>query len=1182
MAYNQTLDGRGGPQGPPESESDLSLAHDILAPWPAPGQKIELTGLNLPAAAFVLSQALKTRGGSCLVVVPTAVEAEDFARDLAYFWPEGAAEDAVRLLPAYDMKPFSGQAPSPELVFERLWALYGLLAARPPLAVIASAPAALQRSLPGRVLSRSVDLIAAGQELDREAFLARLAAWGYEPAAMVQGPGEFSVRGGILDLYPPGLKQPVRLELFGDYVESIRLFRTLDQRSMAELDEVVLLPAREILLEPERIQRVLEGFRALADAGGWTVAVCAEMEEALTQGRYTPGLESFLPLFYDRLDSPSDYAGPETVRLVFGPDLVASQGEEHLERLEVHLDRLRREQEPHLDPERLFLFPGQLEAELSRQALVRVSELPLGRPDPAARRLELRLETNQDLRPLLERTDTSVGLLAPLAARVKAWLEQDLEITLVCHTEEQARRMADLLHGYGLSPEIELKKRRDDRIPAGRFRITSGFLSAGFVWPAWGTAFVTEDELFGPKRRMVRRAVEEIRGVHLSSFQDLAVGDFVVHTAHGVAQYQGLVKLMAGGFENDYLLLAYRGNDRLYVPVDRFSAVQKYIGADGHPPRLDRLGGEAWERIKAHVKASIREMAEDLIRLYATRQSRQGHSFKEPDAYFHEFEAEFKYEETPDQLAAIEEVMANMGSDKPMDRLVCGDVGFGKTEVAMRASFRAVLDGKQVALLVPTTVLAEQHHQTFKERFQGYPVSVDVLSRFKTRAEQRETLERLAAGKLDILIGTHRLLGKDVAFRDLGLLIIDEEHRFGVVQKEKLKKLKLLVDVLALSATPIPRSLQMSLTAIRDLSTIETPPEDRRSIKSFLLRYDEAAVAEAVAQELDRGGQVFFVHNRIKDIDLLAGRLSRLMPLVRFGVAHGQLHERTLEKVMLRFLSREIDVLVTTNIIESGLDIPTANTIIINNADRFGLAQIYQLRGRVGRSNVQAYAYLLVSSLSNLTPEARKRLKALLEFTDLGSGFKIALHDLQIRGAGNLLGAAQHGHVTAVGYEMYFQLMEEAIHELKGEPQEERIDPEIVMGLPAFIPETYVPDTEQRLVHYRRFSVLKTSEELTDLLQELTDRYGPPPAEVNNLAHLIELKQELARAGVRKLEMGREGMTFSFAEKTRTAPERVLELVKLDPDHTRFYPDGRLFLAHSELSAPGRLERARNILQRLA
>jgi len=1160
----------------------LSLRNDIAAPWPKPGRKIELTGLNLPAAAFVLSEALKTRGDSALVVVPTAIEAEDFARDLAYFWPEGAAREALRLLPTYDVKPFSGQAPAPELVFERLWALYGLLTAEPPVVVVTSAPAALQRSLPARVLSESVDLIVVGQEIDRDGLLARLAAWGYEPTAMVQGPGEFSVRGGILDLYPPGLKQPVRLELFGDYVESIRLFRILDQRSAADIEEVVLLPAKEILLDPERVGRVLEGFRSLADAGGWTAAACDEMEEALEQGRYALGMESWLPLFHDGLDSVSDYAGPDAVRFVFDPDRAALQGEEHLERMEVHIDRLRREHEPHLDPERLALFPGELEAELNRRTLVRVSELSLGKPDPAAERIELRTQTNQDLRPLMERTDASAGLLAPLAARVKAWLKQDLDITLVCHTEEQARRMADLLRGYDLSPVLALKK-REMTLPEGvRFKITSGFLSAGFVWPARGYAFVTEDELFGPKRRVVRRAVEEIRGVHLSSFHDLAVGDFVVHTAHGVAQYQGLVKLMAGGFENDYLLLSYRGNDRLYVPVDRFSAVQKYVGADGHAPRLDKLGGEAWERIKARVKASIREMAEDLIRLYAARQSQPGHSFKSPDVYYQEFEAAFDYEETPDQVAAIAEVMADMGAEKPMDRLVCGDVGFGKTEVAMRAAFRAVLDGKQVAILVPTTVLAEQHFQTFKERFKNYPVSVDVISRFKSRADQRETLEQLAAGKLDVLIGTHRLLAKDVAFRDLGLIIIDEEHRFGVAQKEKLKRLKRTVDVLALSATPIPRSLQMSLTAIRDLSTIETPPEERRAIKSFLLKYDEASVAEAIAQELDRGGQVFFVHNRVKDIDLLAGRLSQLMPLVRFGVAHGQLPERTLEKVMLHFLKHEIDVLVTTNIIESGLDIPTANTIIINNADRFGLAQIYQLRGRVGRSNVQAYAYLLVSSLSRLTPEARKRLKALMDYTDLGSGFKIALHDLQIRGAGNLLGAAQHGHVAAVGYEMYTQLMEEAIHELKGEPAQERIEPEIVLGLPAFIPETYVPDTEQRLVHYRRFSVLKTSKELADLLRELTDRYGEPPEEVNNLANLIELKHELARAGVRKLEMGREGMTFSFAEKTSIAPERVLDLVKKDPDHTRFYPDGRLFLAQAGLSAPGRLEKARNILQRLA
>ncbi|MBW2085257.1 MAG: DEAD/DEAH box helicase, partial [Deltaproteobacteria bacterium] len=489
--------------------------------------------------------------------------------------------------------------------------------------------------------------------------------------------------------------------------------------------------------------------------------------------------------------------------------------------------------------------------------------------------------------------------------------------------------------------------------------------------------------------------------------------------------------------------------------------------------------------------------------------------------------------------------------------------------------------GKQAAVLVPATVLAEQHYQTFKERLQKYPVEIEVLSRFKGRSQQREILSRLAAGQVDVIIGTHRLLQRDVAFKDLGLLVVDEEHRFGVKQKEKLKKLKLMVDVLALSATPIPRTLQMSLTSIRDLSTIETPPQDRQAIKTYFLRYDETTVCEAIAQELNRGGQVFFVHNRVKDIEVLAFRLRKLMPLVRFGVAHGQQKERDLERVMLKFLRREIDVMVTTTIIESGLDIPTANTIIINNADHFGMAQIYQLRGRVGRSDVQAYAYLLVTSEDNLTRVARKRLKALMDFSELGAGFKIALHDLQNRGAGNLLGVAQSGHITAVGYEMYVQLMEQTIRELKGEQPVQEVDPEMVLNLSAFIPEIYVPDTEQRLIHYRRFSSLKNADELTDLCDELIDRYGPLPPEVRRLVKVIELKQLLVKAGIKKMEMGQGGLTLSFIENGRTDPEKVLDLINNYPEQARLYPDGRLYLALGGLSDLKGLKKARNILQEI-
>ncbi|MEW5723313.1 MAG: transcription-repair coupling factor [Thermodesulfobacteriota bacterium] len=1155
-------------------------AGDAAALLPPPGGEVHFCGLSPASSAFILAEMVRRRPETYLVVLPTPLEAQDFGQDLEFFWPEGAAAKAVLLCPGYEVRPFAGESPAGDLVFARLFALAALVSGRKPLVVATSAPAAMQLSLPKAVLSAATEYIEAGEETDREALLDFLARSGYYPTSAVQSQGDFSVRGGILDLYPPGVEKPVRAEFFGDFIESLRVFNVGDQRSVGDVREQVILPAGEVIYQAGRGRAAAERLRELARKKGWLDLLFAPLVEKISQEQFFPGLESFLPLFYDRLSSIFDYAGPGVIRVSFEPARLVEAGANHLERLETHMEVIRAEERPHLPLESLFLAPEELVSALGRGANILVHDLAFSGDLPPERTWRFSVETNEDLRALMDGSRGSDRLLAPLAARLKAWLKRDLSVVLACHTREQARRLSELLGDYGLYPVLE----QDGRGPArdgGRFKIMAGFLSAGFALPQAGAAFVTEDELFGPKRRVLRRAAEEVKGLHLSSFQDLSVGDFLVHLDHGVGQYLGLVKLEAGGQSNDYLHLAYRGGDKLYVPVDRFSAVTKYVGADAKTPSLDKLGGTGWERLKARVKASIREMAEELLKLYAHRQIKEGFAFSEQDQYFREFEASFEYEETPDQLAAIDEVLKDMLSSQPMDRLVCGDVGYGKTEVALRAAFKAVGDGKQVAVLVPTTVLAEQHYQTFSSRLKDYPVTVEVLSRFKKPSEQKDLLSQLAAGRVDVVVGTHRLLQKDVAFKDLGLLVVDEEHRFGVAAKEKLKKLKTEVDVLTLSATPIPRTLHMSLSGIRDLSVIETPPQDRLAIKTFLLKYDEPTVCEAIARELERGGQVFFVHNRVKDIELLAGRLRRLMPLVRFGVAHGQQKERALEKVMLQFVRREIDVLVTTTIVESGLDFPTANTIIINNADHFGLAQMYQLRGRVGRSTRQAFAYLLVQSAESLTRDARKRLRALLDFSELGAGFRIALHDLQIRGAGNLLGAAQSGHIAAVGYEMYVRLMERTIKELKGETLIEEVEPEMVLGLPAYIPETYVPDTEQRLVLYRQLSEAAGPEDLREAGAMLLDRFGAPPLEVENLLLVMELRCLLKRARVRKLEMGRGGLTLTFLESGPADPEKVLALVHSHQDKAKLSPEGRLYLAFQGLDGAKGLLRIKNLLHGL-
>jgi transcription-repair coupling factor (superfamily II helicase) len=950
-----------------------TFSGEPLALLPRTGEHVRVSGLTNASAAYVLAQIIRRQGGRFLVYLPTPVEAEDFVRDLEFFWPEGAGRGDILLYPGYEIKPFFGESPAIDLVFSRLNALYALLSGKRPLVVAASAPGALQRSLPREALSQSLEFIQSGEEVDREGLIAYLVRSGYYSTSMVQNQGDFSVRGGILDVYPPGVERPVRAEFFGDFVDSLRSFRTIDQRSSADLIEQILLPANEVIYRPGVAEKTAAALTSLANDAGWLDLLWGPLVEKMGQAQYFPGLESFLPLFYERLDCLENFAPADTVRVVVDRDRIMEAGQAHLEKLETHMDRVRDEERPHLPLSDLYETPDDLVSSWEGRTLLEISGLAF-HDSVEAPEVRFRVDTNQDLRALMG-ASRGEGLLAPLAARIKSWRTQNHDVVLACHTKEQARRLMELFQDYQLYPELEtaglISLTREDR----RFRIVVGFLSQGFTIPALGAAFVTEDELFGPKRRVVRRAVEEVKGIHLSSFQDLGMGDYVVHTDHGIGQYLGLVKLDAGGRPNDYLHLAYRGGDKLYVPVDRFNAITKYVGSDDRPPALDKLGGTTWERVKARIKASIREMAEELIKLYATRQIKKGFAYSGRDRYFREFEAEFEYEETPDQMAAIDDVLQDMAREKPMDRLVCGDVGYGKTEVALRAGFRTVCDGKQVAVLVPTTVLAEQHYQTFRKRLENHPANVEVLSRFRKASEQKDIIRRVAEGQVDVVVGTHRLLQKDVAFKDLGLLIIDEEHRFGVTHKERLKKMRAEVDVLTLSATPIPRTLHMSLSGIRDLSVIETPPQDRRAIKTYLMKYDETTVAEAIARELERGGQVFFVHNRVKDIEMVAGRLQRLMPLVRFAVAHGQQKERELEKVMLGFLRREVDVLVTTTIIESGLDFPSANTIIINNADRFRIGPDLSV-ARPGREVHQAGVRVFAGGQQRPTDSRRQETAA--------------------------------------------------------------------------------------------------------------------------------------------------------------------------------------------------------------
>ena len=771
--------------------------------------------------------------------------------------------------------------------------------------------------------------------------------------------------------------------------------------------------------------------------------------------------------------------------------------------------------------------------------------------------------------------------------RILTWQAKGIRIFMVSHTSGQAERLKELLSHYEVACQLDkaLGFKKALQQPGEKVTLIVGSLSSGFRNSSEGWSLFTEEEIFGERRRLKERKSRRSfsqETAPLSSYRELHENDFIVHIDYGVGLYLGLRHLKIGGVANDYLLLEYLDGDKLYIPVDRLNLIQRYVGSDGGPPKRDKLGSQAWERAKKRARAAAAEMVKELVDLYAARQAFQGYNFPPVDRFYREFEATFDYEETPDQTKAIEEVMKDMGNPKPMDRLICGDVGYGKTEVAIRATYRAVMNGKQVAILVPTTVLAQQHYQTFRDRFKTYPVMIEVLSRFKNPREQKEILRRLSEGKVDIIIGTHRLLQKDVVLRDLGLVVVDEEHRFGVSHKEKLKQLRKLVDVITLTATPIPRTLQMALSGFRDLTLIQTPPENRLSIRTFVIRFDDDAIREAIEREFRRGGQVFFVHPRIQTIHAVANHLKRIIPEASLAVAHGQMRGSDLEKVMLGFVEREYNLLVCTNIIESGLDIPSANTILINHAEKFGLADLHQLRGRVGRGNHQAYAYLLIPGDLTLSRDAMRRLRAIQELSELGSGFKLALQDLEIRGAGHLLGASQSGHIATVGFEFYTEMMEKAVRELKGEEIVEEITPEIQFHVPAFIPEAYVEDPGERLSLYRRLSLTRSDEEVDGLREELVDRFGNVPEEVQHLLEVIKVKILLTRLAIKKLEERPSQLVLTFDETTKVSPKKIVELIHHGEGRYQMTPDSRLIVEGGATLRQDPLGTAKKLLQALA
>jgi transcription-repair coupling factor (superfamily II helicase) len=1108
--------------------------------------------------------------------------------DLSFFLaPRKSAEDPlspppVLDLPAPEVSPHAEMQADRRTVMRRLALLYRLGHGHAPAVVVASAAAVFRRVVPPMRFADLCRVVEAHSTLDREALINDLAQAGYGRAQVVEDPGTFALRGAVIDVFPPVYKHPVRIELFGDEVESLRLYDAATQRTLRPIDKVELHPVRETVVTAGADTR--SRLLAAADQAAYPSSKTRYLLEQIERGEDFFGSEALAPIFHDRLGSFFDYLAPQTRVVVEDPTAILEEARRSFSRVRESALHRRAEHRLALDAEEFLLDEEQARLALAAwpRLEMRAVEITPSSADqvPAAPRVRLTAEPNTSLRAELlhERGDEDLG--HALCERIRLWQAGGYCVCLVAPSRAHADRLAGVLQAFGLAPEAP----RDHSEGGAQHLLTRsaarpcleilvGPLTRGFRLPDARLALVAEEEIFGAR---AHRAAPAASAPGFGDLAEIAEGDLVVHDEQGVGRYRGLKKLTLRGVAHDFLHLEYDGGG-LYVPVYRIGVVHRFLGGTTVP--LDKLGGFTWQEKRRRVSAEARKLAENLLQLYAQRQALPGHAFPPPDVIFREFEETFPFEETADQDKAIAAVLADMQGEAPMDRLVCGDVGYGKTEVALRASLLAALGGRQVAVLAPTTVLVEQHAVTFAERLRDFPVRVASLSRFRSKREQRDTIAALAAGKLDIVIGTHRLLSRDVHFRNLGLLIIDEEQRFGVTHKERLKEMRSQVDVLTLTATPIPRTLQMAMSGLREISIIATPPADRLAIRTFVCGYDPELLREAIAKELGRGGQVFFVHNRVEDLPKWTREVCVLAPGARVGMAHGQMPEAKLERVMIDFVDGRYDILCCTTIIESGLDIPRANTMIVNHADHYGLAQLYQLRGRIGRAKERAFCYLVIASEGALSAQARQRLEVLQRFTELGAGFQVATHDLEIRGAGEILGDRQSGLLAAVGFDTYTHILEEAVAELRGQPIRGEFDPEIAVDVPAFLPDDYIPDTGQRLDFYRRLAQARDQGEVRETLAELEDRYGPLPDEARLLGEVMTDKTLVRRTGARAYELTAGRMVLSAGVDAPLDPAKVMRLVQRKDSRWKLSPDMRLSYAFDDEEKRDHLAAARKRLQ---
>ncbi|MFY4777232.1 transcription-repair coupling factor [Metabacillus sp. RGM 3146] len=1097
-----------------------------------------VAGLSGSARSVFTSALFNEMNAPMLVVTHNLLQAQKIYEDLANLLGE-----KVYLYPVNELIASEIAVASPELKAQRIEVLNKLSAGEK--AIVVAPAAAVRRLLPPKELWKDCQRsLSVGDEVEPDALMDWLVTSGYERTDMVSAPGEFSIRGGLIDLYPLTEEYPVRIELFDIEVDSIRQFDIADQRSIQKLKSISVGPAKEMVIKKEHI---ISSLGKLEDALAKSLKRSKDpkqKEMILEQAQYDMELlrnsqlneemYRYLSFFYDKPASLLDYFSANAIMVV-----------DEISRVQEMYEQLEKEEAEWYTS---LLETGKIVHDVTishpysevfnkhRHPIVYLSLFLRHVPHTNPQNI---------LNVSCKQMQNFHGQMHLLKGELERWKKGKQTVVFLGADEERVKKLDQVLNDYEIIASIA--KKETELLP-GHIYILEGDLQTGYEIPLQKIAVITEEELFKKRVKKQPRRQKLTNAERIKSYSELETGDYVVHVNHGIGKYLGIETLEINGIHKDYLNIRYQGTDQLYVPVEQIDQVQKYVGSEGKEPKIYKLGGSDWRRVKKKVESSVQDIADDLIKLYAEREASRGHSFSPDGEMQRDFEAAFPYQETEDQIRSIHEIKKDMERERPMDRLLCGDVGYGKTEVAIRAAFKAIADGKQVALLVPTTILAQQHYETIRERYQDFPITIGLLSRFRTRKEMNETTKGLENGTVDIVIGTHRLLSKDVKYKDLGLLIIDEEQRFGVTHKEKIKQLKANVDVLTLTATPIPRTLHMSMLGVRDLSVIETPPENRFPVQTYVVEYNGALVRESIERELARGGQIYVLYNRVEDIDRKAEEISMLVPDAKVVYAHGKMTENELESAMLNFLEGEADVLVSTTIIETGVDIPNVNTLIVIDADKMGLSQLYQLRGRVGRSNRIAYAYFTYRKDKVLTEVAERRLQAIKEFTELGSGFKIAMRDLSIRGAGNLLGAQQHGFIDSVGFDLYSQMLKEAIEERKGDvPKEAAFEVEIDLELDAYIPEAYINDGSQKIDMYKRFRAIKSLKEIDELQEEMIDRFGDFPKEVDYLFKAAEMKARSLREKIESIKQVKNTVTMVMAAEASNAidGQKLFELSNL-------------------------------------